>query len=79
MLMASTGNALSFEKYYELLTSAATHFEANLARKPKHMVYTHETTGYPREDDFEEHVQELYDQSEEPYDIDRPVTKWKHI
>jgi hypothetical protein len=53
MLVASTGNALSLEKYYEL---PRTMKRISLV---KHMVYTHETTGYPREEDFDEHEQEL--------------------
>ena len=42
MLAVSTGNPLTFDKYYELLSSAASQYDDGLRNKPKRMVYSHD-------------------------------------
>jgi len=65
MLSVSTGTSLQFDKYYELLSSAAAQYDAQLKYKPKRMIYSHDV--HQEDDDYNSH-------NEDTYDIDTPVS-----
>ena len=70
MLAVSTGTVLSFDKYYELLSSAAAQYEAGLKNKPKRLIYSH---AIDNDDDYYESLAWEYENGES-YDIDTPVS-----
>ena len=72
ILATASGNAVQYSGYLALLQSSAAQYDDGLKRKPKRMIYAHETDPYQQYYDAYAHEAVYFDG--EPYDIDTPVS-----